>query len=64
MKKMQILFWFCNADFVLVLSDRHHPNDAPIVIILEALTEVSCLTDKPPWSPSMVGLDNRHWDDV
>lgn len=53
-----------NANYVLVQGDGHRPNDALVIIDMETMTGVSCLTGRPLWSPGVFGWDGRNMCDV
>lgn len=64
--KFGVLIWTPlqkNAVSVLIQGEGCHPNDALVVIALEAQTGDSYLTGRLSRSPDMVGWDGRHWDD-
>lgn len=50
--------------FFLLQGDKYHPNDVLVVMALEGLTGISCMTGTLSWSSSIVVWDERHRDDV
>lgn len=52
-KSSDLNFIVENTVYVLVQSDGRQPNDSLVVINVEALMGISCLTSRLLWSPGM-----------